>query len=676
MDGWLMRPAGHRFGDAEPCRCSGCERAQSSVHPESAVDTPRRLVPMKPPSRVALADNWFSRILRRLVIDTALFAIATELSVFIRFDMRFVPEHFYLPGWAGIAELALFVAIEIALRVPLATWHFVGLYDVTRILSATILTKTVGLLLISFLRRGQSFSRGAYLISAVLAFLFLVGVRVLARVFYEWHNKRHPGENGRGAAAVPRVIIVGAGIMGEKLLREYESRSSLGRVVGLLDDDQRKLNDTIRGRRVLGVIADAPDIVRRHRVDELIIAIPSAKAEITRRVLTLTADQPVTVKTLPALWELAEGSVLVEQLRQVRLEDLLQRPPWVLDPSPVAAYLHDKVVLVTGAGGSIGAEIVRQVTRFEPRTLVMLGRGENRIFNIERELVDRQGFGQAVAVIGDIRNTTRMQWLFDTWRPDIVFHAAAHKHVPLMEHNPEEAILNNVAGTRILLEQAVLHGTERFVNISTDKAVDPISFMGASKRVAELLVQDCNAKGNMQCSSVRFGNVLGSNGSVIEVFERQLRETRTLQITDPDMERFFMLIPEAVQLVLHAGTMARGSGIFVLKMGDPVRIMDLARSYIKLSGLELGRDASIVITGNRGNEKLTEQLWSEDSVVEETDNQGIMSVITPVCTSGAQLMDLVDRLCSAAEHSDVESMRSLLHEIDPSITIPLGSAGN
>jgi FlaA1/EpsC-like NDP-sugar epimerase len=383
----------------------------------------------------------------------------------------------------------------------------------------------------------------------------------------------------------------------------------------------------------------------------------------------------VQVRTLPGVWELVDGSIRVNELRPVQLEDLLTRTPLSTDLGPVRAYVEGKRVLVTGAGGSIGSEIVRQVARLNPSHVILLGRGENRIFHIDRELRERRPITPALPVIGDMRDERRMTWLFDTYRPEIIFHAAAHKHVPLMEQNPEEAILNNVGGTRTLLRLAVTHGVERFVNISTDKAVDPISFMGASKRVAELLVQDCNTTEYLQCLSVRFGNVLGSSGSVTEVFERQLRETRTLQITDPEMERYFMLIPEAVQLVLHAGTIARGSGIFVLRMGDPIRIMDLARSYIKLSGLELGRDASIIVTGNRGNEKLTERLWSEQSSVEETDNPGIMNVISPSCISGRELRGLTDLLSAAAQRSDIASMRSLLHEIDSSINIPQGSVG-
>ncbi|MGB9667255.1 MAG: polysaccharide biosynthesis protein, partial [Candidatus Cryosericum sp.] len=332
----------------------------------------------------------------------------------------------------------------------------------------------------------------------------------------------------------------------------------------------------------------------------------------------------VQVRTLPGIWELVDGSIHVEEMRRIQLEDLLTRTPVSTDLGPVRAYVEGKRILVTGAGGSIGSEIVRQVARLHPAQLIMLGRGENRIFRIDRELQDREAVSFAVPVIGDMRDEARMTWLFDTYHPEIVFHAAAHKHVPLMEQNPEEAILNNVLGTRTLLRLAVTHGVQRFVNISTDKAVNPVNFMGASKRIVELLVQANDGREQLRATSVRFGNVLGSKGSVAEVFQKQLQTTRTLRVTDPDMERFFMLIPEAVQLVLQAGALTQGKDIFVLRMGDPIKILDLARSYIKLAGLELGRDATIVITGNRGNEKMTEELWSSNEHPVPTGYESIM----------------------------------------------------
>jgi FlaA1/EpsC-like NDP-sugar epimerase len=624
------------------------------------------------------SSQWYQAG-RRLLMDVVVYAGAIVLADIVRFDFQLDTHYLYLTRYSGIAEMLIFIILQILLRVPLVVWHFVSLREVETVGVLIALTKLAAIPFLVADRNTVTFSRGMYLISALLAFLFMVGMRAMVRL---WHEERH----GRLTVAnrdpdghVPRVVIVGAGDAGEKLLREYESHRSLGRVVGLLDGDPAKLNSTVRGKRVLGTVAQAPAVVRRYQVDELVIAIPSHPAAVTRTLMSLTADLPVVVKALPALWQIAKGTVLVEQMHRVQLEDLLQRDPVHTDLSGVAEYVQGKVVLVTGAGGSIGSEIVRQVVQFNPRTLVLLGRGENRIFAIDRELREKYGFTRAVPVIGDMRDQERMQWLFDTWRPDIVFHAAAHKHVPLMERNPEEAILNNVAGTRILLKQAASHHVARFINISTDKAVNPVNFMGASKRIIELMVQEYTRSfDETQCASVRFGNVLGSEGSVVGAFERQLQETRTLRVSDPNMERFFMLIPEAVQLVLQAGSLASGNDIFVLRMGEPIKILELARTYIKLSGLEVGADASVVITGNRGNEKLTEELWSAGEQMEPTDNPGIMRIVCPTCPEPEKLTGRLDALCDTARRHDIDGIRSMLHEIDPSINIPgtdMGSAG-
>jgi FlaA1/EpsC-like NDP-sugar epimerase len=625
-----------------------------------------------------ISSQWYQAG-RRLLMDVVVYAGAIVLADIVRFDFQLDTHYLYLTRYSGIAEMLIFIILQILLRVPLVVWHFVSLREVETVGVLIALTKLAAIPFLVADRNTVTFSRGMYLISALLAFLFMVGMRAMVRL---WHEERH----GRLTVAnrdpdghVPRVVIVGAGDAGEKLLREYESHRSLGRVVGLLDGDPAKLNSTVRGKRVLGTVAQAPAVVRRYQVDELVIAIPSHPAAVTRTLMSLTADLPVVVKALPALWQIAKGTVLVEQMHRVQLEDLLQRDPVHTDLSGVAEYVQGKVVLVTGAGGSIGSEIVRQVVQFNPRTLVLLGRGENRIFAIDRELREKYGFTRAVPVIGDMRDQERMQWLFDTWQPDIVFHAAAHKHVPLMERNPEEAILNNVAGTRILLKQAASHDVARFINISTDKAVNPVNFMGASKRIIELMVQEYTRSfDETQCASVRFGNVLGSEGSVVGAFERQLQETRTLRVSDPNMERFFMLIPEAVQLVLQAGSLASGNDIFVLRMGEPIKILELARTYIKLSGLEVGADASVVITGNRGNEKLTEELWSAGEQMEPTDNPGIMRIVCPTCPEPEKLTGRLDALCDTARRHDIDGIRSMLHEIDPSINIPgtdMGSAG-
>jgi FlaA1/EpsC-like NDP-sugar epimerase len=621
--------------------------------------------------RVNRQNGWMSAI-GRLVLDVAVFNLATVLAVFARLDFSAAPWSLvYIRRFPGLVENLVFVAVSVLLQTPLALWSYASLRDMERVAIVVAVTKVLVLPLLLAMRGEVQWSRGAFAASAVLAFLFMAGVRSIAR----WRYGRHTWqasleEPAQRTSSGTRVLIVGAGDAGDMVLREFEAHPELGKVVGLIDDDATKRGCTMRGVRVLGPVATIADMARRTRAAQVVIAIPSHAAAVTRAVLSALADTDVQVRTLPGMWELVDGSIHVDDLRPIQLEDLLTRTPVSTDLGPVRAYVEGKRILVTGAGGSIGSEIVRQVARLNPSQVIMLGRGENRIFRIDRELQERQGVTCAVPVIGDMRDEARMTWLFDTYRPDIIFHAAAHKHVPLMEQNPEEAILNNIGGTRTLLRLAVSHGTERFVNISTDKAVNPVNFMGASKRIVELLVQVADGREGMRATSVRFGNVLGSKGSVAEVFQKQLQETRTLRVTDPEMERFFMLIPEAVHLVLQAGALTQGGDMFVLRMGEPIRILDLARSYIKLAGLEVGRDASIIITGNRGNEKMTEELWSSAERVVPTSFESIMRVKYPACADLAVFRPAVDALLDAARSHDANAMRVSLHAIDPSINIP------
>lgn len=616
-------------------------------------------------------SNWI-RPIAKLLVDLVMLNLATVLAVFARLDFGAAPWPWvYTLRFPGFVENLVFVAASVLLQTPLALWSYASLRDMERVAIVVAVTKVLALSLLLAMSGEVPWSRGAFAASAVLAFLFMAGVRAVARWRYE-----HTARQGRVEVPVKktspgtRVLIVGAGDAGDKILREFEAHPELGKVVGLIDDDVAKRGGTIRGVRVLGPVATIADAARRTGATQAIIAIPSHAASVTRAVLPNLADTDVQVRTLPGMWELVDGSIHVDDLRRIRLEDLLTRTPVSTDLGPVRAYVEGKRILVTGAGGSIGSEIVRQVARLNPSQVIMLGRGENPIFRIDRELQELEGVTCAVPVIGDMRDEARMTWLFDTYRPDIIFHAAAHKHVPLMEKNPEEAILNNVGGTRTLLRLAASHGAQRFVNISTDKAVNPVNFMGASKRVVELVVQVNDGREHLRATSVRFGNVLGSKGSVTEVFQKQLEESRTLRVTDPDMERFFMLIPEAVQLVLQAGALAQGRDIFVLRMGEPIRILDLARSYIKLAGLEVGRDASIVITRNRGNEKMTEELWSSTEHVVPTSNESIMRVECPALPALAVLRQAVDALLNATRSHDVNAMRTALHAIDPAINIP------
>ncbi|HEX9051315.1 MAG TPA: nucleoside-diphosphate sugar epimerase/dehydratase, partial [Anaeromyxobacter sp.] len=406
-----------------------------------------------------------------------------------------------------------------------------------------------------------------------------------------------------------RILILGAGDAGEMLLREIQQRHAARfEAVGLLDDDPQKRGAHIHGVRVLGNIDDLPRVTSAKDVDEIIIAIPSATGAQMRRVVDLCKSTGVRFRTIPGMDRVIDGRVTVSQLRNVAIEDLLGRDPVQLDMDVISAEMKGHVVMVSGAGGSIGSEICRQVCRFEPAALLLVERAENNLFHIHRELAPLHPDVVLVPCVADVGDEARMTEIFQAHRPTVVFHAAAHKHVPMMEWNPGEAVKNNVVGTRRLADLADRHGVQRFVMISTDKAVNPTSVMGVSKRVAEIYVQALSQRSRTRFVTVRFGNVLGSAGSVIPIFQQQIADGGPVTVTHPEMKRYFMTIPEASQLVLEAGMMGAGGEIFILDMGEPVKIADLARDLITLSGLRPGEDIEIRFTGVRPGEKLFEEL--------------------------------------------------------------------
>lgn len=600
----------------------------------------------------------------KLVIDVFLYNIATVLAVFLRFDFALKGNFIHIDDLFGIVENAIFIIFEIIFQLPLQSFEFTSVKEASNIFVAVFFTKAVFYPLFYLLGGKASFSRGAYLASFIVASLLIVGVRILFRLFYEFGNKKDATLSKRKK----KVLIIGAGDTGEMLLREIISHPELSyKVVGLLDDDSAKKKTRIHGYQVIGEIEKLPYVVKKYGVDVIIYAIPSTSREHLQKVVSLASSTTAEIKALPAVWEIVSGRISIEDIKNVELEDLLPRASIKMDNAVVEAYLQGKVVLITGAGGSIGLEITRQVVNFKPEKVILLGRGENRIFDIEREVLEKKHFYGAIPVICDIRNREKIFKVFKQYKPDIVFHAAAHKHVPLMEKNPDEAILNNVFGTKNLLDAALRFKVDRFINISTDKAVNPTNIMGASKRVTEMLLQYYSNDGNeTKFASVRFGNVLGSTGSVIEVFKKQIKETGVLTITDPQMERYFMLISEAVQLVLQASAMGKNGEIFVLKMGDPVNVLDFAKHFIKLSGFELNKDIQVKIIGNRGGEKLKEELWSERETVEKTQNPYILKVIeSGNSLSGEDFFKKLKELESVALHFDEEKIKLLLKDIIP-----------
>jgi FlaA1/EpsC-like NDP-sugar epimerase len=463
--------------------------------------------------------------------------------------------------------------------------------------------------------------------------------------------------NVRSVGAQRNVLIVGAGAAGATVLREISRNPSLGLYpIGLLDDDPVKQGKRIHGIRVLGPLDDLKKVIASEAVQEVIIAMPTAPGSTIRRVAQACAAEEVVSLTLPGYFELLDGRVSVSRLREVDISDLLRRPE-IPGPVDAATYVADRTVLVTGAGGSIGLELSRQIAHAKPRRLVLLGHGENSLFEAEHQL--RATFPRVVleTVVADVRDRERIERVFGRLRPEIVFHAAAHKHVPLMEQNPEEAITNNVLGTANVVGAALGAGTPRLVLISTDKAVEPRSVMGASKRVAEQIVMQAARQSRRAFAVVRFGNVLGSRGSVVPQFKRQIEAGGPVTITHPDVTRFFMTIPEAVHLVLHAGGLSRGGELFVLNMGRPVRITDLAQDLITLSGYS-PEEIEIIYTGLRPGEKLEERLWESGASVNTTAHPDILQVVEASSLESSQVP--LDRFARAAREGNRIELEMLL----------------
>jgi FlaA1/EpsC-like NDP-sugar epimerase len=466
--------------------------------------------------------------------------------------------------------------------------------------------------------------RGVLVFDLVLTLTFIGGARFAVRSVIERPPRTELVSTGR------EVLICGAGDAGNTLLREMKRNRELGYTpVGLIDDDPRKRRLRVQGTRVRGTRADLPRVLREVHVDEVIIAMPSAPGRVRQEIVEVCRQAGVPCTTLPGLPELITGDVTVSQLREVRVEDVLGRPPVQIDFARVARYLNGRSVLVTGAGGSIGRELCRQVAAIGARRLVMVDHAENNLFEVDMALRERGHSGLLVPVIADCKDEVAMERVFASERPEIVFHAAAYKHVPMMELNPLQAIANNAIGTDVLASLAERYAVDRFCLISTDKAVEPKTVMGASKALAERVVEERGAASRTRFAAVRFGNVLGSSGSVLPIFQRQIEEGGPVTVTHAEMTRFFMTIPEAVQLVIEATGIAEGGDIFVLDMGEPVRIMDLAERMIELSGHEPGRDIAIEVVGIRPGEKLHEELFNVDEEVTPTRYGKIMRATRP-----------------------------------------------
>jgi FlaA1/EpsC-like NDP-sugar epimerase len=469
---------------------------------------------------------------------------------------------------------------------------------------------------------------------------------------------------------VKKVLIIGAGDAGALVVRELQKNPQINLApIGFLDDNPVKFKQQIYGVPVIGSLNDLAKVLDNRRVDEVVIAIPSAPGKVIRLVTDVCRLKAVHFRTMPGIYELLGGKVNVNRLREVDITDLLRREPIRIMDEQIGRTISNRVVLVTGAGGSIGSELCRQIARWSPAELILLGHGENSIFEAYLELQDRFPSLSLKAVIADIRDKERLDRVFTAYRPQVVFHAAAHKHVPLMETNVEEAVTNNIEGTRNLVQTAVDHDVERLVMISTDKAIRPANVMGASKRMAEMAVLDAAVRYGRDFCVVRFGNVLGSRGSVVPLFKRQIARGGPITITHPDMKRYFMTIPEAVYLVLQAASMGEGGETYVLNMGEQIRILDLAEDLIRLSGLEPGRDIEIVFTGIRPGEKLSEDLWDSGSAFERTLHPDIYQLCENEDLRGVLLNKTLDEIIRLAKEGDHVSVLGMMDDLIPGASV-------
>jgi FlaA1/EpsC-like NDP-sugar epimerase len=593
----------------------------------------------------------------QIAVDAALIAGAWYLAFVLRFDKGLPP--LYDDYW----RRTILVVVGVKLGILLLSgwyvkwWRYISLRDVQVLTRSVVLASVV--LWVAFAIFSpvgdKRLPLGVAVLDLLLTLLGLAGVRVIARSLIE---RPRPG------ALVPggkEVLVVGAGDAGGLVLREMlTTRLANYTPIGLVDDDPRKRHMRLHGVKVLGTTHDLPRLLRERRPDEVHLAIPSAAGETRNRIVAACRTARVPVRTLPAVHELLDGdSNLLRQLREVRVEDVLGRDPVQLDPEEIGGYVRGRVVLVTGAGGSIGSELCRQLARMAPARLVLLDHAETNLFQIERELLER-GTTNIVPVIGDVKDAGKLDRLFVGYRPEVVFHAAAYKHVPLMQANPLEAIRNNAIATRTLARMAARHGTERFVLISTDKAVNAQTVMGATKALCEWVVEAISQEQQaMVAVAVRFGNVLASSGSVVPIFRRQIAAGGPVTVTHAGMTRFFMTIPEAAQLVVQAGGAAKGGEIFVLDMGEPVKIIDLARDMIRLSGLEPERDIAIEVVGIRPGEKLDEDLFEKWETVAPTAHAKVRRATRPTIDA-AWLEGRLDSLEQLSRDGDTLKAEELL----------------
>ncbi|MCI9384795.1 MAG: polysaccharide biosynthesis protein [Lachnospiraceae bacterium] len=620
--------------------------------------------------------NFFRRVnvqlLQRraalVILDIMTVCIASIAPLWIRFELNYkdIPDVYLTSAWNFMAvNVVMTLVIFYLFRLYHSLWAFAGTAEVQNILAACVLSAIVDFVGMKVM--DYPIPRSYYFTYA----LVLTGITTLVRFSYRiMRGMRHKAQNRKNGT---RVMIIGAGDAGNTVIKEITNSSYSTMVIKcIIDDDEGKWGRFIQGIKIVGGRDKIVEYAALYGIDEIFIAIPSANRATMKALVEICKETSCKLRTLPGIYQLVNGEVNVSKLRDVDVEDLLGRDPIKVDMESILNYVKGKVIMVTGGGGSIGSELCRQIAGHQPKRIVIVDIYENNAYDIQQELKQKYPQLDLVVLIASVRNTNRINSIMKEYHPDIIYHAAAHKHVPLMEVSPNEAIKNNVFGTWKTAQAAVQNGVKKFVLISTDKAVNPTNIMGASKRICEMIIQTYNRHYDTEFVAVRFGNVLGSNGSVIPLFKNQIAAGGPVTVTHPDIIRYFMTIPEAVSLVLQAGVYARGGEIFVLDMGEPVKILDLAKNLIKLSGYKVDEDIRIEFTGLRPGEKLYEELLMSEEGLIDTENK-LIHIGRPIEFDEMQFYVQLNNLKHAVEN-ECEDVRPLIQEIVPTY-VPRTGAG-
>jgi FlaA1/EpsC-like NDP-sugar epimerase len=613
-----------------------------------------------------LAKLKITRISLLVIFDTLSAALSLALSLSTRFllDNQNIPKLYVdhaihiFPVWLLITYVIFFLC-----RLYKSLWSYAGVEEAIRIFIATLMSGVIfyNLSLLEFFKIPRSCSVLATFFLFVFVFSVRFSYRTLRYIRYIWpmHIRNSDVKTEK------RILLIGAGEAGNTLLREMRKDSSFqdARVVVAIDDDNRKKESYISGVRIIGGSDLIIQAVKDYHIDEIIIAMPSASSKQRKQIISICKQTECQIRTLPSIYEMLTGKRTISSLRPININDLLGREPVESNIKEMCSYINGKIVLITGAAGSIGSELCRQIAKCHPKELILLDINENAVFFLEHDLRELYPNLTITSVIGSVRDKRRLHFVFAQHKPEVVYHAAAHKHVPLMESNACEAIKNNVFGTLNVVEVAHEYETLRFVMISTDKAVNPTNIMGASKRICEMIVQTYDKRSKTEFASVRFGNVLGSNGSVVPIFQKQIEKGGPVTLTHPEIIRYFMTINEAATLVIQAGAYAKGGEIFVLDMGEPVKIMDLAENMIRLSGKKPHRDIEIQITGLRPGEKIKEELLMEEEGLQRTSNKKVF-IGKPIPMDERLFFERLDKLRVAIE-GEGDDIRELVCELVP-----------